>query len=249
MKSNYILMFLISSVFSLNAYIWETIVDLLKSRTVVVSNGNNVTIIQNDSSKHTIQGSNKLLSKQIDLPGTIDSLSIRHFGNCTVTSGQKSELTITADDNIIEQVKAELAAQKLSLYLKSGSYKNCTVKYDLIVPVLPQEVKATGTASITIDHAETQNNIRIKGSGASSVTINSGKFAFFVAALSGVAKLNAQQVTAREADISVSGAASCKIGDVEKMKAHASGVAQIRHKGNPDFISKHIDGLGSIEPW
>jgi hypothetical protein len=200
--------------------------------------------------RDSISGSKKIVSKTIPLPA-IETISLSTVGDCQIMQGDKDELTIIADNNIIEYVRHDISnrEKKLSLCLSDGSFKDCTLKYKITLRQLPKLFQTSDSVTLNISHSPIQEQISIQGSAASSIKVDQIIFKSFVAKMSDAATLNASAADAARADIIACAAASCTIGNVDELNAVAHDAASIRYAGNPIINQHHADPAATIRRW
>jgi hypothetical protein len=64
--------------------------------------------------------------------------------------------------------------------------------------------------------------------------------------LSSAGDLNAYDLKAREADVSVSSAGDADIYTTEKITARASSAGDVNYKGDPKYVDAHSSSAGGI---
>jgi len=107
-------------------------------------------------------------------------------------------------------------------------------------------LKISGAAegNITVDGAD---SFTVSISGAGSLQLN-GTAQKAAITVNGAADLNARQLLCHSTEITVNGAASCKIYADESLKATLNGSGVIRYDGQPQQVEQTVNGLGSIAP-
>jgi hypothetical protein len=125
-----------------------------------------------------INGSGNLVSRDFDLKGfeTIDAGS--NF-KVNVTRGDSFAVEVTADDNMIDNLKVTSSGGKLTLGLKPGSWSlnNVTMKAEVTLPAL-KSVIGRDNAMVKFDRFEPANfSVNLSGNAIAEGEVHAGKVA------------------------------------------------------------------------
>lgn len=183
-----------------------------------------------------------------------------------VSAGDGFDLVVRADDNVIDDVKASVGGDTLTLGL-SGSYRDVTLEADLTVPAdALSAISASGAASVTCSDRLASDDFDVGASGASKVALEldsdelavdasgastievSGSGDRVDADASGGSTLRLVQFAASTVSARADGASTVQVTAAESLDAEASGASTIRYGGEPSDVSSSSSGASTIEP-
>jgi hypothetical protein len=112
-------------------------------------------------------------------------------------------------------------------------------------PVRSDELRlsASSAGDINLEVYAREIDLNISSSGDMTLT---GETDELDADLSSAGDLNAYELKAKEAEISVSSAGDADINVSEKITARASSAGDINYKGDPKFVDVHTSSAGGI---
>jgi hypothetical protein len=177
--------------------------------------------------------------------------------------GNNETISVEADENIQDFILTEVRGDILNVYteesirdakrkrvyvtikevnsIRTSSagdvYGESPIKSDRL------ELSASSAGNIKLEVSAKEIKINISSSG--DITI-SGDTESLEADLSSAGDLNAYDLTAKEADVSVSSAGDADINVSEKLTARASSAGDINYRGNPKYIDAHSSSAGGV---
>lgn len=189
----------------------------------------------------------------IDASGGLDIVLVKNgSGNVEVTT----------DKNLMPNVETYVRGK--TLYVKSRNIRNSTelevrIGYETIRhmelsgavdvssthPIDGEKLTIDASGASELDLVVEVEELKMDMSGASEVTL-SGQVESYRFEGSGASSLDAEELTAREVRIRISGAGDARIHATEKLSANVSGAGSVRYSGNPEIINKSVSGAGSI---
>lgn len=216
--------------------------------------------------RETITGSGKQTTKDLKF-ADFKKVSVSSAFRVEIRQDKKFSVSVTADDNIIDFIKAEKKDSTLEITMdhkdRGFSFNNTgPMKVAITMPAL-DEVHLTGATNANIEgfkskkpfHAKVSGASKIQGeieagdidlelSGASSVTLKgSGKDAnISVVGASGV-KLG--EFTLNSANVKLSGASSATVNAKSKLDYAVHGASSLRYLGNPTIGKGEKSGASS----
>lgn len=174
---------------------------------------------------------------------------------CVITTDDNISQNITfapsgADGEYLLEFTGGVALAPTELVIKIGApVEKLTISgawdfsYDC-PSVTECSVSVSGAASGDFTFGKLER-LKVNLSGAGHLSL-SGKAALAAISISGTASVEAFDLTAQSANVSISGAGSCNITATDTLTASISGVGSITYGGNP-VVTKKISGLGSVE--
>lgn len=175
-----------------------------------------------------------------------------------------SSVKITADDNLIQDLRTDIDNGELKIALK-GNYCNtgsitiyATVRQlaaieasganeifsDGMVNTGTLELDLSGANKLTLDL--NAGIVRTKGSGATEINLK-GQASEHWVELSGSGKLNALDFVTGKYHIETSGASHCKINVLNELSVRTSGAGEVEYRGNPPSVSNSESGSSSLK--
>ncbi len=210
-----------------------------------------------------IHGSGKQASEDRKVT---DFKKISISGGFKVILKQDSSMSlhITADDNLLKYIKTEISGTRLKIYTKKNICNAGPMEVTVGVRNL-EEIKASGAVEVESDGNIKTQDLRLKLSGATKVTMDlnaanvstegSGATELFLKGqatshsvdLSGSGKLHALDFVVGSYTISTSGVGDCEINVLNSLAVHSSGASSVKYKGNPSNITNDKSGSSSVE--
>lgn len=210
-------------------------------------------------------GSGTLETVEPDVGG-FSQLVAEFAFDVTLSVGDDVDLVVRADDNVIDDVKASVSGDTLTLGL-AGSYRDVTLEADLVVPEdALTSIRLSGAASVTgvdplnadgfsIDASGASdvalevvsNTLAVDASGASTVEMT-GSGDVVDADASGASTLRLAGFDASTVTARADGASTVEVSASESLDADASGASTIRYSGDPSDVSSDASGGSTIEP-
>lgn len=183
-----------------------------------------------------------LFLKQGEENGTLKVETDENLQEYILTEVRDGVLNVYTDVNIRE-------AERKRVYVTISDLRSVTtssagdvigespVKTDII------NLKATSAGDIKLELYAREIKVDITSSGDMTLT---GETDLLEAHLSSAGDLNAFELKAREADISVSSAGNADVTVLERITARASSAGDINYRGNPKYIDAHSSSAGGV---
>ena len=172
--------------------------------------------------------------------------SIKLSGAITadIVCGQTQMLTVTTDDNLLEEVNTTVKDGELSVSfarsISSSTGINLRIEIDELTKIgMYGAVKAVITGI-------NSDELVVRGSGACKMTAD-GISKNTDIKFSGACKLSAAGLISENVKIKISGCANSVINATQKVTVKISGAGKVICHGNPPEVKKHISGAGRVE--
>jgi hypothetical protein len=212
--------------------------------------------------RKTVYGNNKVVTKERNtepFTGVRVSSGIDIF----LKQGNSESLSVEADENLQEYILTEVRNGVLNVFtevnIREAERKRVYVTMKEInsihttsagdvfgeTPVKSDrlELSASSAGNIKLEVYAKEIRVNISSSGDVSLT---GEVDNLEADLSSAGDMNANDLKAREADISVSSAGNADINVSEKITARASSAGDINYRGNPKYVDAHSSSAGGV---
>ena len=171
------------------------------------------------------------------------AIRLEFGGRAEIERTGAASLAVTADDNLLGLLTAEVKDGTLILGVEKGkSFAGKIPVYRITVADLHSlELKGSGEA----DAGKLDSNalaVAVAGAGAAKLAGRADELTIVV---SGSAACNAGALTAKRATVSVSGAGDVTVNASEALDAKVSGSGSVHYLGAPK-LTKTVSGAGTI---
>lgn len=218
------------------------------------------------SSNQKIKGNSKVISEK-RTTASYDGIAITGFFDVELVSGKEGNITIKGEENLLPYIKVEVVDKVLKISTEKNKYIN-TSKGSEIVIVVPFEsidqvsltgsgdvvtknsiksksfsAKLIGSGDMNLDVESNDFDVNLSGSGDMVLT---GKTENFNSNLNGSGDIDAGDLKAKNAKITVSGSGDSKVFYSESLHARVSGSGDIEYIGDPKKKDTKVNGSGAI---
>ena len=161
----------------------------------------------------------------------------------TCRQGDYYEISVRADDNVMEYIKLQKSGENLEITLNEGfQYRDITFAVDIVLPDL-REVDIEGASKARIEPFAAVQDVVLSASGASRIEVIQGEAPGVTVYLSGASSLSGA-VQCGKAALELSGASRAELrGAGEEVRVEGSGASQVYFKDFPSARgSVSLDG-------
>lgn len=202
-------------------------------------------------------------TKKITITG-VNSINASTVGDMTIEQCPTCEetLTITADENILPQVKNKQSFNRLNLWVEGSTSTETPIKYHAVVKHLKaldtsgavqaslrniikeDTLQVTTSGASSVKGSVDVNTLRITSDDASSVTLDGHANTQHVNA-SGASRYNGKMVKSHFAKIFLNGAAKVHVEAFKDLQYDCSGASHLTHSG-PANVHGVLSGAAHI---
>jgi hypothetical protein len=182
-----------------------------------------------------------------------------------LTQGDKFEVVVEADDNLIDYIVTDVDDGVLKVRFKKGF--NVTWSKKKIVHVTMKEIdliKASSAGDVIGQTPIKAEGLKIRTSSAGDVKIEvyaktldlatsssgditlMGEADYVEASTSSAGDIKAFELTVKEADVKASSAGDVKITVTDRLYARASSAGDIQYRGNPGKVDAKSSSAGDV---
>ncbi|QGY43287.1 hypothetical protein GM418_06320 [Maribellus comscasis] len=199
---------------------------------------------------------------------TLDFNKVQSEGEFDVhiTNGDEFEVVVNAESNILPYIETNVSRNKLRIYIRGlHNVKNRLPMEVYITTPYIEGITQSGSGVITTDYFITNDmKVAISGSGRIETAMDalnldavisgsgnldlSGSSNFGDFLVSGSGKINANDLSLRNCEATISGSGNMWVNVDNYLKASISGSGSVFYYGNPS-IEKHISGSGNVIPY
>ncbi|MCW5876708.1 MAG: DUF2807 domain-containing protein [Anaerolineales bacterium] len=213
-----------------------------------------------------IAGSGQLRTASYEAGGA-RAVQLRYPARVTFVQGSQSRVTITADDNLLEQMNVRVSNGTLIIESLERNWQRRVnpsrfVEIEITLPTLERleldtagqislsglqgdslELEVDGAGSIEL-HDLRLGSLDASLEGAGQVQV-SGTVGHLRLELKGVGNFEGEQLQAQTAEVTLSGVGSATVRVAERLDAEIDGLGSISYYGSPQ-VRQQTNGLGSI---
>lgn len=189
-----------------------------------------------------IQGSGVRKTEKRDL-GSFTSIQASGAYEMKVTCQQPASFEIEGDDNILPLIKTEVRDGVLHIH-NEKSYNPTTVIMIRIGLADLNRFATDGAGDVSITNVKNEK-LSVNSTGAARIKAE-GQTKLIEINVPGAAKIDASNLRADRATVTVNGAAQVDVHASQQLDVTVSGVGQVTYYGNPGVVNKSVTGLGSV---
>ena len=209
------------------------------------------TIANAQWSDNKVKGNGKIITEK-RTTASYDEINVSGFFDVVLVSGKEGAISIQAEENILRYIKVEVEGNVLKIYTEKNVNISTNKNIILTVPfeqisfvslsgsgdiiskntiVSPTfKAKLSGSGDLTLDVKSSDFEVNLSGSGDVVLTGNSDNF---VSKTSGSGDVDATNLSAKNANLTISGSGDMKVNCTESLFARVSGSGDIEYKGDP----------------
>ncbi len=206
---------------------------------VVIVNGQVVSGIEESD---MVQGSGEIVTEVRKTP-VFKGLVLNLAAEVRVRPAEETEVSITADDNIIPLITTEVAAETLTLSVSRGYSSEKPIRIDIKTPAISHS-QLNGSGSIDLDSVAAGDlGLAIFGSGRISAT---GQAEALSATINGSGKLDLRELAVDRGDMLINGSGDADLLVSGELRSKINGSGNIVLHKAPDNLRSQIRGSGEI---
>lgn len=175
---------------------------------------------------------------------TFQGISLTGSGSANISIGSPQSVSVTLDDNLIEDVITEVENGVLKVRVKDSYSTNVGLSIKIVTESLNQ-ISVSGAGNVTAKDIVTEDfSTNISGVGKIRV---SGEASTLKATISGAGSLDAEDLKTLTAGVLISGVGNANVHTSQSVNAKISGAGKINIYGNPKNVKKNVSGVGKVE--
>jgi hypothetical protein len=209
-----------------------------------------------------IRGSGHQITETHTL-GDFSRIQIKGSFKVNLKQDSSLKLSITADDNLMKYIHANIDGDKLTIYSK----KNLCGSGEMVINIGVKQLESfESSGAINLSNSDTLKtkdisfdfngasrvdlnlnaaNVTTQGSGSVEVTLR-GQASSHKIDLAGSGKIHAFDFVVGSYDIQTTGASHCEVNVLHDLNVNTTGAAEIQYKGNPSNVNSSKTGAASV---
>lgn len=210
-----------------------------------------------------VAGSGRKITETREL-AEFDSIRFKGNGRVYLSQGATQSVSITADDNIMDELKTDVRDGVLTISAAKWVLDKDSVRYDIVVTDI-REISVSGMGELKSKDTILAEELDLRFSGVGDLSISleadilntkisgagdlklDGKVRHHEIEISGVGELDAYDLITESATLDISGAGDCKIHVTEELTVDISGAGDVKYKGDPRITVEHLSMAASFE--
>jgi hypothetical protein len=162
-----------------------------------------------------------------------------------VTIGDKTEVIVEADDNIVPLIHTEVNNDTLRVLSKESYSSRLGVKLRITTPAL-EAVSLAGSGDVQVFKLQEKRfAVHIAGSGTVKAE---GSAEQVQASISGSGNIDLSAAAAKKGSADITGSGNVKVNVADSLSAKITGSGDIYYKGHPR-VEQQITGSGRVGPY
>ncbi len=162
-----------------------------------------------------------------------------------VNVGQKQSVVVSGSDAVLARVGTQVVDGVLLLSTTERTHFSGDDKARIVINVQRlDQYRMEGAGKTDLNNVQGERfKLYYQGVGMLRV---SGKVQTFILDAEGVGAIDARDLVAQHADVSLQGVGSVQVRATESLRAKVDGIGSLTYFGKPSRISKSVDGIGHI---
>ncbi len=224
--------------------------------------------VQAQWGSNTIKGNGNVITETIKT-SDYDAISVGGIYHVTLVAGQEGTITITGEENLLENTIIEVNNNKLEIKTEKNTNLNPSSGKRIEVTVPVRDISAVSLAgsgkivSLNFDLKSRNLQVSLAGSGDIKLSVETanliaklagsgdmelmGKATTLKGSIAGSGDLKLDELITTKADVAVAGSGNINVHCTEELKARISGSGNIVYKGNPTVRDTKTAGSGKIK--
>ena len=221
-----------------------------------------ISVSTNGQIRKSVRGNHNVRTKERNAK-SFTGIQVSSGIDVYLKQGDREKISVEADENLHEYILTEVVGDILKVYT-DVNIRDAEIKRVYVTIVDVDYVKTSSAGDVYGETAIKSERIDLSASSAGDIKLEiyakeiaikisssgditlSGETDMLKVDLSSAGDLNAYNLLAKEANVSVSSAGDADINVSEKLTARASSAGNINYKGNPKNVDAHSSSAGSI---
>lgn len=209
------------------------------SNNVVIINGK---LINDAGEDHFVRGSGKIESENRSV-ADFATLVVNIHANVSWHAGNKAELTIEADNNILPLIITESNNGTLIISVDKSYSTQSPIEIDIKTPAL-SVVAVNGSGTVNLDSVQEETmDLTVTGSGNISAR---GEVNTLSAVIVGSGNLNLEELQAKACAARINGSGTAELSVAHSLTAEINGSGNVIYYGSPDNVDADVRGSGEM---
>lgn len=196
------------------------------------------------SHAETITGNGKEVTVKREVLD-FNQLSVQGSYQINLTAGQKQEVTITSNEDLLDKIVTEVKDKTLFIYGMQGA--SLQISKPIIVNITVPKIEAimlSGSNQITANQIDSKR-LEVESSGNQEFVLN-GKINELKLHTAGATQFDAANLIAKKVDIKAEGFAEIKVYASNEIHSKTTGSIALQVLGDPKIVDTMMSGSWQI---
>ena len=188
------------------------------------------------------RGSGNAETRTLDLD-EFDEIEVGGAFELDITFGDRQHVEITIDDNLWDNLEAEVKGGRLTLDWEENCRPDVDCRAEITLARLTQ-IDVHGAGDVNIEDFSGDRFV-FEVHGAGDLEMN-GEVDELEIQITGAGDVDTRDLRAKDVEIRISGAGSADVYASERLDARVSGAGDLTYYGDPEHKVTKVSGVGSI---
>lgn len=189
-----------------------------------------------------LEGTGELTTKEMSLD-EFNKFTIEGTIDVRLTQGSPQKVMVTAQPNIIDQLKTNVANKHWKIGFETSIRSAKTTVVEITIPDI-EEINILGSGNIDGENDFNLDRLEINVAGSGEVDIF-GKATTQEINLNGSGDVKNFDLLSITTKVAITGTGDVEISSEEELNVQISGVGDVKYKGTPNIVSE-ISGVGQL---
>jgi hypothetical protein len=201
--------------------------------------------------------------------GEFRGVSLGVSADLYITQGNNTSVVIEASDEVQERIETRirdgvliikqdddwkwwknLNSKKIKIYITNPTFEHVSVsgsgdiQGENTLQSKEMYIAVSGSGKLDLDIKVVDLDSKISGSGNMNIKGSARNTTFQI---SGSGNMNAESLASEHCQVRISGSGNCRVQVDSSLESRVSGSGNVYYKGNPEKLSNHSSGSGSIK--
>jgi hypothetical protein len=180
---------------------------------------------------------------QIREVSSFDRVELDGIFDTIISVGPEQSVTITTDDNLIENIRTSVRDGKLQIDTTGSFGTKIGIQVTIVMPALVACQK-TGTGTLQINDYQGEE-LKLSQFGIGDISAR-GSVGIVHASTHGIGSIDLNELIAKEAIVATHGIGDIEVYATNKISAEINGIGNITVYGDPEEKSSQRNGIGKL---
>jgi len=201
--------------------------------------------------------------------GAFEGVNLSVSANLYLTQGNTSSVVIEGSDDAVEHIETTVKNgvlvirqdndwkwwknwnnKNVSIYITNPTFEQVSVsgsgniEGENTLQSRSMSIGVSGSGKVNLDIKAVELDSKISGSGNMNLRGTARNTQLHI---SGSGNLNAEELASENCEVRISGSGNCRVQVDNSLDSRVSGSGNVYYKGNPEKLSNHSSGSGSIK--
>lgn len=201
-----------------------------------------IIILSSCSTGFTI-GSTEILEEDREV-SEFENIEIEGIYETFITHGDKTEVTIVANANILDNIHTNVQNKTLAITMDQREYDNISIDILITVPTV-KEITKRGVGSTNVKGFFDLDDLEINHFGLASFTME-GSADNLSLNKTGIGNFDAFDLEVESCQVEQTGIGNTRITCTKSLTGELTGIGNIYYKGRP-HVNVDVTGIGNVK--